>query len=92
MDEREELEILQSTTRRSCAHGKRGGGDLYGTQDVSDNKHGRGRWNWMSLEALSMEEKMAILQIYRPTKNLEDADSAYMQQKSHTSTDECLIA
>ena len=59
------------------------------TQDVSEDSHGLGRWNWMCLEASSVNEKTAIFQIYRPKKNIEDAGSSYMQQKAMMKTNEC---
>ena len=58
-------------------------------QDVGEDRHGLGRWNWMCLEASSENTKTACIQMYRPTKNTQDAGSTYMQQKSRMKTDEC---
>ena len=58
-------------------------------QDVGEDKHGLGRWNWMCLEATAVNTKTCIIQMYRPNKNTEDPGSVFMQQKSRMRTDEC---
>ena len=37
-------------------------------QDVGEDSMGWGRWNWMCLEASSVNTKSAIIQMYRPVK------------------------
>ena len=61
-------------------------------QDVGEDKDGLGRWNWMCLEATSANHKTAVMQMYRPVKNIVDSGSVYMQQKSRMRTDECPLA
>ena len=58
-------------------------------QDVGEDKHGLGRWNWMCMEATSLNKKTCVIQMYRPVRNTEDPGSVFMQHKCRMRTDEC---
>ena len=49
-------------------------------QEKGEDMSGLGRWIWHTVEGHS-EIKTAIVQVYRPTRNVKDNGSAFMQQR-----------